>query len=82
MVLSTSNSSLAINVSNNAGAVVLYAANGTVHLNNNAGAVSITAYNIDLAQNAEIVYNSGLVNANFSSGPSGSYNVSSWKEIE
>jgi hypothetical protein len=82
MVLTTSNSSGAVNLQNNAGAVILYAANGTVNVSNNAGAKSITAYNISLSNNATITYDSGLANANFSSGPSGSWNVSSWKESQ
>jgi len=82
MVLSTSNSTSAITVGNNAGAVILYAANGTVNVSNNAGARSITGYRISLSNNAVITYDSGLANSTFSSGPSGSYNVSSWKETE
>lgn len=82
MILTTSNSSSAINLQNNAGAVILYASNGTVNVSNNAGAKSITAYSISLSNNATITYDSGLANANFSSGPSGSWNVSSWKETE
>ncbi len=82
MVLSTSNSTSAITVGNNAGAVILYAANGTINVSNNAGAKSVTGYMISLNNNAVITYDSGLANSNFSSGPSGSYNVSSWREVE
>lgn len=82
MVLSTSSSTSAITVGNNAGAVILYAANGTVNVSNNAGAKSITGYMINLSNNAVITYDSGLTNANFSSGPSGSYNISSWQETQ
>jgi hypothetical protein len=79
-VLSTSSSTSAITVGNNAGAVILYAANGTINVSNNAGAKSITGYNINLSNNAVITYDSGLVNSNFSSGPGGSWNASSWRE--
>lgn len=82
MILTTSNSSGAINLQNNAGAVILYAANGTINVSNNAGAKSLTGYSINLSNNAVITYDSGLANANFSSGPSGAWNVSSWKESE
>lgn len=82
MILTTSNSSGAINLQNNAGAVILYAANGTINVSNNAGARSITGYMISLSNNAVITYDSGLANSNFSSGPSGSWNVSSWKESQ
>lgn len=80
MVLTTSNSTSAITVGNNAGAVILYAANGTVSVSNNAGAKSITGYMISLNNNAVITYDSGLANSNFSSGPSGSWSATSWRE--
>ncbi len=82
MILTTSNSSGAINLQNNAGAVILYASNGTINVSNNAGAKSVTGYSVNLSNNAVITYDSGLANANFSSGPSGSWNVSTWKESE
>lgn len=82
MILTTSNSSGAINLQNNAGAVILYAANGTINVSNNAGARSLTGYSVNLSNNAVITYDSGLANSNFSSGPSGSWNVSSWKETQ
>ncbi|MBK5215677.1 MAG: hypothetical protein JJE53_02640 [Candidatus Pacebacteria bacterium] len=81
-VLSTSSSTSAINLSNNAGAVSLYAANGTINVNNNGTAKSLTGYNIHLGNNAIITYDSGLANTNFVSGPSGSWNIYSWKETE
>lgn len=80
MLLSTSTSTGAITLQNNAGAVVLYAANGTVNVSNNAGASAINGYKINLSNNAVINYQTGLTNANFVNGPSGSWNASSWKE--
>jgi len=82
MVLTTSNSTSALTLGNNAGAVILYAANGTINVNNNAGAKALTGYYIHLSNNAVITYDSGLANSNFSSGPSGSYNISRWKETQ
>ncbi|MEK7585746.1 MAG: choice-of-anchor R domain-containing protein [Patescibacteria group bacterium] len=82
MVLSTSTSASAIKVGNNVGAVILYAANGTIDINNNGAAKSLNGYLIKLGNNVTITYDSGLANANFSSGPSGSYNISSWKETQ
>jgi len=72
----------AINVSNNVGTVILNAQNGTVNFSNNAGAKSVTAKTVHLNENVSIVYDSGLVNINFSSGPSGGWNISSWQEVE
>ncbi len=82
MALSTSTSTSAITLGNNAGAVVLYAANGTVSVSNNAGATSVNGYKISLNNNAVITFDSGLINANFVSGPSGGWSVESWQETE
>jgi len=82
MVLSTSTSSLAITLGNNAGAVILYAGNGTVNLANNAGASSLNGKSIYLNNGATITYDSGLINSNFVNGPSGGWSITSWKEIK
>ncbi|MEI7688804.1 MAG: choice-of-anchor R domain-containing protein [Candidatus Nomurabacteria bacterium] len=82
MALSTSSSTSAINLSNNGGAVALYASNGTINIDNNGTAISLTGYNIHLNNNAVITYDNGLANANFVSGPSGTWNIESWKEVE
>ena len=82
MVLSTSTSTSAINLENNGGAVILYAANGTVNLSNNAGAKALNGKYINLNNNVVIIYDSGLTNANFVNGPSGGWGITSWKEVE
>lgn len=82
MILTTSSSTSALTLSNNAGAAVLYASNGTINMSNNGTAKSLTGYYIHLSNNAIITYDSGLANANFVSGPSGSYNISSWAETQ
>lgn len=82
MLLSTNNTSSAINLSNNAEAVVLYAPYGTVQLSNNANVKQITANTISLSNGAIIDYEQGLINSTFSSGPSGGYEIASWGEVE
>lgn len=82
MLLSTNSTGSAIVLSNNAGAVILYAANGTVELSNGAAVKQITAKTIELSNNATITYEQGLINAAFTSGPSGGYEISTWKEVE
>ncbi|MFA5840867.1 MAG: choice-of-anchor R domain-containing protein [Candidatus Paceibacterota bacterium] len=82
MILSTSTSTLAIRLSNNGGAVVLYAANGTVELENNASAKSLNGKYIELENNSTVIYDAGLANANFVNGPSGGWNIKSWKEVK
>jgi hypothetical protein len=82
MVLSTSTSTSAITLANNGGAVILYAANGTVNLGNNAGAKALNGKFIHLSNNVVITYDSGLVNSNFVNGPSGGWNIQNWEESE
>ncbi|MDO8565086.1 MAG: hypothetical protein Q7R67_00435 [bacterium] len=82
MLLSTNNSGSAISLDNNAGAVILYAPNGTVELSNGAAVKQISAKTISLSNNATITYEQGLVDAAFTNGPSGGYTVSNWLEVE
>ncbi|MFA5932168.1 MAG: choice-of-anchor R domain-containing protein [Candidatus Paceibacterota bacterium] len=82
MILSTSTSIQAIILSNNGGAVLLYAANGTVELDNNASAKALNGKYIELGNNSTVVYDSGLVNSNFVNGPSGGWSITSWKETQ
>ena len=60
----------------------MYASNGTIDVSNNGTAKALTGYNVNLNNNAVITYDSGLANANFVSGPSGSWSIYSWKEVE
>ncbi len=82
MLLSTNSTGSAVILSNNAGAVILYAPNGTVQLSNNAEVKQISAKTIYLSNNATIDYETGLVDASFTSGPSGGYEIDTWREIE
>ena len=70
-----------MDVSNNTTAAIYYASAGRIHLNNNAAAKQLTAYGIDLDNNATITYESGLADVTFTSGPSGGYEVDHWKEV-
>lgn len=82
MALSTSISTSAISLQNNGGSVILYAANGTVNLSNNSTAKALNGKYINLSNNAIVIYDSGLANSNFVNGPSGGWDIQSWKEIE
>lgn len=82
LALSTSNSSSAISLGNNAGAVILYASNGTIDVLNNGQAKSLNGNYVHLNNNAVITYDDGIANSNFISGPSGSWNINGWKEVE
>lgn len=82
MYLSTSASSSAFSINNNAQADILYTNTGTVTIQNNIRLREVTAYKVHLQNSATITYEVGLQNAAFVSGPGGSYEVTSWKEIE
>jgi len=71
----------ALEIANNAGAVILNAQNGTAHLNNNVTLNEIVAEEISMDPNAVVDYLTGLANVSFTSGPSGGWNIKSWKEV-
>jgi hypothetical protein len=73
MLLSTNSSGNAINLSNNATGVILYAPNGTIQVSNNGGANQITAKRLHLNNNASIEYVTGLQSQSFSNGPGGAW---------
>lgn len=71
-----------VTVGNGAAGAVYYAAGGRIRFNNTSSAKAVTAYGLDLNNNASVTYDSGLASVLFSSGPSGSYDVLYWKETE
>lgn len=84
MFLSAKNTptSTVISVDNNSLGVIYYASKGRINFSNNATAKEATGYGITLSNGATITYESGLANAQFSSGPGGAFQVKSWKETE
>ncbi|MBX4198178.1 hypothetical protein KW782_02465 [Candidatus Parcubacteria bacterium] len=74
--------SAAIYLGNNAGAVLMNAQNGKLFLKNGSSVSEAVAYQIELDPNAVVTYSSGLASQVFSSGPSGGWNIISWKEIQ
>lgn len=80
MMLSTSSSGSAISVSGGAGAVIVYAPEGTINISGGAALKEATGYRITVDGGSSITYESGLANTNFSSGPSGEWTVEEWKE--
>ena len=75
-------SSTAIKTSNNGASAILYAGTGVVEIDNNAQLKEVTAYKLKLKNGSDVSYESGLANVNFSSGPSGGYEIESWEETE
>jgi hypothetical protein len=65
----------AIDESGGAGTVALVAQNGTVRISGGSNLKAVTARQIYMTGGASLTYDSGLINANFYSGPGGSYNL-------
>lgn len=61
---------------------IIYSLYGKIVVENNAEFIEVTGYAIRLENNAKIVYQEGLINSNFSSGPGGGWEITSWKETE
>lgn len=72
----------AIEVSNNSNISIVNAQNGTVYFSNNASVKESVGNKIYLKNNVGISYGSGLINVGFTSGPSGSWVIDSWKETK
>lgn len=76
-------SEVAIDVKNTvSGDLLVYAGHGEIMLQNSINLKEVAAYRIRLKNTAQVVYSTGLASIIFDSGPSGGYEVSSWKEIE
>ncbi|KKT01032.1 MAG: hypothetical protein UV76_C0003G0008 [Candidatus Nomurabacteria bacterium GW2011_GWA2_43_15] len=72
----------ALEILNNVGAILVNAQNGTVHLNNNVELNEVVGNKIIVDNSAEVNYLSGLASTLFTSGPTGGWNIKSWKEVE
>ncbi len=72
----------AVDIHNQASGAIFYAPNGMINLHNGVTLTSATAYKLRLDNTATIRYDQGIINANFSSGPSGGWNIDSWQETQ
>ena len=79
---STIESDPAMEVKNTADGAILFTPNGLMVIDNLVNIAEATTYQLLLKNNATITYDVGLTNVLFTSGPSGGWVVSSWKEIE
>jgi hypothetical protein len=71
-----------IYLDNNVTGAIFYTTDSMIFLDNSVNIKEAIGYKMYLNNSAIIRYESGLVNADFSSGPSGGWNIKSWKEIE
>jgi Tfp pilus assembly protein PilX len=63
----------AVTLSGGAGTVAVIAQDGNIHISGGAALKEVTGKQITMDGGATLVYDSGLVNANFTSGPGGSW---------
>jgi cytoskeletal protein CcmA (bactofilin family) len=70
----------AVTLGGSGGSVILTALDGTVTINGSSEVKSVVAKTMVMNGSSDIVYDTGLASLDFSSGPSGSWTVSSWKE--
>lgn len=82
MLMSLSTSSSAMTINGGAGAMIAYAPYGTIAISGGASLKEATAWRITMDGGSTLTYESGLANPTFSSGPSGSYGITSWRETE
>ena len=75
-------STYAIDVHNNAAGAIFYAHKGIANINNGANLKEVTAYELNLSQNAKVTYESGLASASFTSGPGGGWIINNWNEVQ
>ncbi len=77
----SSGSEIAIDVSQSAnGAVVAYAPSGLIEIGNGIDLREITGYQINIAQNTDVIYEEGLASLLFTSGPGGEYILDEWRQ--
>lgn len=71
----------AIEIKNSvSGDLLLYSGHGTISLENSVAIKEVTAYKIELKNSANVIYETGLTDLLFESGPQGGYSVADWKE--
>ncbi len=75
------NNNPAILVDGGSGSIILNAQNGTLRVTGGAKAKQLTAKKIIMDGGTEVRYETGLMDLNFNTGPSGSWSVSEWSEI-
>lgn len=72
----------AIDIKNTSNAPVYYAPHGKIEIQNNTTLKEVTAYSLSIKNSAQVTYESGLANIYFSSGPSGGWDIDTWREVE
>jgi len=82
MYISTSSANPAINIQQDTKADILYSNTGWVKIEQASNMRSVNAYGVHVANNTGLIYEIGLANSFFTSGPGAGWTVTSWREIE
>lgn len=77
LVVTTSTDSTAIQISQTGATAVFYALEGGAQLTQTADVAALVAKTLNMAQQSELTYDTGLASASFTSGPGGSWQISS-----
>jgi len=72
----------AIRISGAGGAVMLNAQKGSLYISGSGEVNEATAYNIVMDGEATLSYESGVIDSNFVSGPSGGFDITGWSELQ
>lgn len=80
MAGSPCNGNNAVKVGNISDISIINAQKGTVYFHNNARVKEAVGNRIELRNGVGIDYGRGLINVNFTSGPTGSWGIDTWKE--
>lgn len=70
------------NVNKDNPGAIIFALQGLINMANNGKFKEISGYALNLENNTQIVYEQGLIDANFSSGPGAGWKVESWQETQ
>ncbi|HEY1037483.1 MAG TPA: hypothetical protein VGE62_02775 [Candidatus Paceibacterota bacterium] len=81
VLVSKSSSNSAVTVSGAAGTVLILAPYGRVTFNGGSSAKAVVANEVYMSGGTTVTYDSGLADIDFTSGPSGAWNVDSWREV-
>jgi len=68
------------NVNKDKAGAIIFAFQGLINVENNGKFKEISGYALNLRNNAKIIYEQGLINASFSSGPGAGWKIESWQE--
>lgn len=73
---------VAADIKNSSSAAIYYAPHGEILLQNSVQLKEATAWRMRIKNSAQVTYESGLANVQFSSGPSGGWQIQTWREAQ